>query len=191
VTYTEQYKQNLNHTLDLVDLTKVDEAIRMFAEARDEGRMIFVCGNGGSAGSVSHFTCDMVKGASFQLPVEKRFKIMSLTDMMPTMTAYGNDVGFDAVFVEPLKNFARPGDLFMTVSCSGSSPNVVAALEYAKSIGCKTIAMSGKDGGKIGKMADLNIQVSAQHYGQIEDAHMIMCHMICYYFMDVDMKKTA
>ncbi len=191
MTYTEQYKQNLVRTMDLIDLAKVDQAIEMFAAARDAGRMIFVCGNGGSAASVSHFTCDMVKGASFQLPAEKRFKILALTDMMPTMTAYGNDVGYDHVFVEPLKNFARPGDLFMTVSCSGSSPNVVAALAYAKQTGCQTIALSGKDGGKIGPMADLNIQISATHYGQIEDAHMIICHMICYYFMDVDLKKMA
>ena len=191
MTYTQQYKQDLIKTIDLVDLAKVDQAIQMFAEARDAGRMIYVCGNGGSAASVSHFTCDMVKGGSFQLPPEKRFKILALTDMMPTMTAYGNDVGYEAVFVEPLKNFARAGDLFMTVSCSGNSPNVVAALEYARSIGCKTIALSGKDGGKIGPMADLNIQVSAAHYGRIEDAHMMVCHMICYYFMDVDMKKSA
>ena len=177
--------------MDLVDLAKVDQAIQMFADARDAGRMIFVCGNGGSAASVSHFTCDMVKGASYRLPVEKRFKILALTDMMPTMTAYGNDVGYDAVFVEPLKNFARAGDLFMTVSCSGSSPNVVAALEYAKQIGCQTIAGSGNDGGRIGPRADLNIQVSASHYGQIEDAHMIVCHMICYYFMDVDMRRPG
>ena len=109
---------------------------------------------------------------------------MALTDSLPTITAYSNDVSYECVFVEQLKNFAQPGDLVMCISGSGNSPNVLCAMEYANSIGCKTIALTGRDGGKLGPMAQLNIQVAVPHMGRIEDAHMIICHMIAYRFMD-------
>jgi D-sedoheptulose 7-phosphate isomerase len=102
------------------------------------------------------------------------------------LTAYANDVHYDCVFAEQLKNFAQPGDVFMAISGSGNSPNVLRAMEYANSIGCKTIAMTGRDGGKLGGMAGLNIHVPAPHMGRIEDGHHIICHMICYYFMEAD-----
>jgi D-sedoheptulose 7-phosphate isomerase len=182
MTFTEAYKSELLSAIHQIPLDKVETAIEWFGQARDEGRMIFVCGNGGSAASASHFTCDMVKGASYQR--EAKFKILALTDMMPTMTAYANDVGYDAVFLEPLRNFARPGDLFMAISGSGNSPNVVKAMEYARGLGCRTIAMTGRDGGALGPLADLNIHVQVPHMGRIEDAHMIVCHMIAYSFME-------
>ena len=109
---------------------------------------------------------------------------MALTDSLPTLTAYSNDVHFDCVFVEQLKNFAQPGDVVMAISGSGNSPNVLRAIEYAGSIGCRTIALTGRDGGKLAPLAQLNIQVSNPHMGRIEDGHMIAAHMICYYFMD-------
>jgi len=109
---------------------------------------------------------------------------MALTDSLPTLTAYSNDVGYEVVFEEQLKNFARPGDLVMAISGSGNSPNVVRALEWANGLGCRTIALTGRDGGKLGRLAQLNILVGVPHMGRIEDAHMIVCHMIGYYFME-------
>jgi D-sedoheptulose 7-phosphate isomerase len=99
-------------------------------------------------------------------------------------------VGYDAVFVEQLRNFAEPGDLFMAISGSGNSPNVLRAMEYANSVGCRTIALTGRDGGKLGPMAQLNIQVGVPHMGRIEDAHFVVCHMICYYFMDTESESA-
>lgn len=186
MSYPSQYRDLLIQTLQSMDTAAVDRIIATLAQARDEGRQIFVCGNGGSAASASHFTCDMVKGASFQKDPAKRFKIMALTDMMPTMTAYSNDVSYDAVFVEPLKNFAKPGDVVMCISGSGNSPNVLRAMEYARSIGCRTIAMTGRDGGKLGPLAEVNLHVAVPHMGRIEDAHMIACHMIAYHFMEAE-----
>src|ERR1051325_6968005 len=182
MTFPEAYKTDLLKTIEAIDLAKVDQAIECFKEARDGGRRIFVCGNGGSASTASHFACDIVKGASFNRPT--RFRIMALTDQLPTLTAYSNDVSYDAVFVEQLRNFAEPGDLFMGISGSGNSPNVLRAMEYANSVGCRTIALTGRDGGKLGPLAQLNIQVAVPHMGRIEDAHMIVCHMIGYYFME-------
>ncbi len=190
MTYPEQYKAELAKAIDSIDLAKVNQAIEWFREARDAGRRIFVCGNGGSASTASHFACDMVKGASYDRPA--RFRIMALTDQMPTITAYANDVSYDCVFAEQLKNFAEPGDLFMAISGSGNSPNVLRAMEYANSAGCRTIALTGRDGGALGPMAQLNIQAAVPHMGRIEDAHMIVCHMIGYYFMEsVDRAAAA
>jgi D-sedoheptulose 7-phosphate isomerase len=180
--FVQRYRAHVTGTLELIDAGKVAQAIQFLREARDQGRHIFVCGNGGSASTASHFACDIVKGASYQQ--NKRFRIMALTDSLPTLTAYSNDVGYECVFAEQLKNFAEHGDVVMAISSSGNSLNVVRAIEYANSIGCHTIALSGGDGGKLGPLAQLNIHVKEPHMGRIEDAHMIVCHMIGYYFME-------
>ena len=182
MSYVESYKRDLLEAIEKIDLETVGRAIEWMKEARDAGRTIFVCGNGGSASTASHFACDMVKGASYERP--RRFRIQALTDSLPTLTAYSNDVNYEAVFVEQLKNFAQPGDVVMAISGSGNSPNVLRAVEYANSIGCKTLALTGRDGGRLGAMAQLNLRVPVPHMGRIEDAHLIICHMICYYFMD-------
>ena len=109
---------------------------------------------------------------------------MALTDSLPTITAYSNDVGYDCVFAEQLKNFAQPGDVVMCISGSGNSSNVLRAIEYANSAGCKTIALTGRDGGKLAPLAHLSIHVPVPHMGRIEDAHMIICHAIAYRFME-------
>lgn len=180
--FARAYKSKLLHALDTVDPNLVAEAIGFLREARDASRHIFVCGNGGSASTASHFVTDMVKGASYNR--EPRFRIMALTDSMPTITAYSNDVGYDCIFAEQLKNFAAAGDVFIAISGSGNSANVVCAMESAKELGCRTIALTGRDGGKLGPMADLQIRVAEPHMGRIEDGHLIVCHMICYYFME-------
>ncbi len=182
MSFPEQYKSELLKALEAVDLERVGQAIAWFEEARAAGRQIFVCGNGGSAATASHFVTDMVKGASYNRPA--RFRILALTESMSTTTAYANDVAFEAVFVEPLKNFAHPGDLVMGISGSGNSPSVLRAIEYANSMGCRTLGLTGRDGGKLGRLAQLNIQVPVEHMGRIEDAHLVVCHMIGYYFME-------
>lgn len=182
LSFSRDYKEQLIEALDTVDLESVGQAIEILSEARAKNRHVFVCGNGGSASTASHFVCDMVKGASFQR--DARFRIMALTDSLATITAYSNDVGYDCVFVEQLKNFAAPGDVLMAISGSGNSANVVHAMEYANSIGCHTIALTGRDGGKLGPLAELQIRVQAPHMGRIEDGHLIVCHMLCYYFME-------
>ncbi|HYO82103.1 MAG TPA: SIS domain-containing protein, partial [Bryobacteraceae bacterium] len=106
MSFTEQYKTELIKTIDSIDLPKVEQAIDYFRDTRERGARIFVCGNGGSASTASHFACDIVKGASFGR--DKRFRIMALTDSLPTITAYSNDVSYDCAFAEQLKNFAEP-----------------------------------------------------------------------------------
>ena len=182
MSFPELYKSELLNALDSIDLTAVERVIEVLRQARDEGRRIFTCGNGGSASTASHFATDIVKGASFGR--DKRFRIMALTDSLPTLTAYSNDVSYECVFAEQLKNFAEPGDVLIAISGSGNSPNVLRAMEYANSIGCHTIALSGRDGGKMGPLAQTHVRVAHPHMGRIEDGHLIVLHMIGYYFME-------
>ncbi len=186
-SFLQQYKAEVLKALDTIELGKVEETIGLFRRAREEGRRIFVCGNGGSASTASHFVCDMVKGASYGKP--SRFRIMALTDSLPTLTAYTNDVNYECVFVEQLKNFAEPEDLVVAISASGNSLNVIRAVEYGNSVGCRTIALTGKDGGRLGQVAELNIQVAHSHMGRIEDLHMMVLHMIGYSFMEEEAKE--
>lgn len=182
MTFPASYLERLHATMQALDLDAVSQAIEWFREARAQRRSIFVAGNGGSQATAAHFVCDMVKGASFGQ--DTRFRILALNESMPTVTAYSNDVGYHDAIVEQLKNFAQPGDLYMAISGSGNSPNVIRAMEYANSIGCRTLALTGCDGGKLGAAAALNIHVREPHMGRIEDAHHVICHMICYSFID-------
>jgi D-sedoheptulose 7-phosphate isomerase len=188
MAFPQRYKSELLSAIDSIDLAKVEVAIQMLAKARAERRHIFTCGNGGSASTASHFATDIVKGASFGRT--DRFRIMALTDSLSTMTAYSNDVSYECVFAEQLKNFAEPGDVLIAVSGSGNSPNVLRAVEYANSIGCHTIGLSGRDGGELGKLAELNLQINHPHMGRIEDGHMIILHMIGYYFMEAEQAQS-
>ena len=189
MTFAASYKEDLLNAISRIDLDKVETATAWLREARDTDRHIFTCGNGGSASTASHFVCDVVKGASYQR--EKRFRILALTDSLPTLTAYSNDVNYESVFVEQLKNFAQNGDVLIAISGSGNSPNVLRAVEYARSIGCKTIGLTGRDGGKLGQAVELNIQIPVQHMGRIEDAHLVVCHMMAYELMEGADRKTS
>jgi len=181
-SFAKAYYEQLRLSLATIDLAKVEQAIQWFGEAREQGKQIFVCGNGGSSTTASHFVTEVLKGASYGRP--KRFRILALNDSMATVTAYANDAGYECVFVEQLRNFAQPGDLFMGISSSGNSRNVLRAIEHANSIGCRTLALTGRGGGKLGPLAQLALQVDETHTGRIEDAHMAICHMISYYFME-------
>jgi D-sedoheptulose 7-phosphate isomerase len=180
--YLERYRTQTVQAIESMDLDTIRRAVETLAAARAEGRRIFVCGNGGSASAASHFATDLVKGASYGRT--ERFRVMALTDSLPTLTAYSNDVSYECVFVEQMKNFAEPGDVLLAISGSGNSPNVLRAFEYANSIGCRTIALTGRDGGRLAPLAELNILVPQPHMGSIEDAHLVALHMIAYYFMD-------
>jgi len=181
-SFAFHYRQQLEKMLSGLDLAKVQKAIAWLAEAREQGRQIFVFGNGGSASTASHFATDLVKGASYGRA--RRFRILALTDSLPTITAYANDTGYENVFVEQLKNFAREGDVVIGISSSGNSPNVIRAIEYAASAGCRTIGLTGGDGGKLGPLVQIEIRAPETHTGRIEDAHFVICHMIGYYFME-------
>ena len=163
-------------------LGQVAEVIELLREARDQGRQIFVFGNGGSAANASHFTTDLGKGASDVSPA--RFRVLSLNDNSAWMTAIGNDYSFDDVFVRQLQNYARPDDLALCMSVSGNSPNLVRAMTWAKENGLTTVAMVGGKRGKLAEIAGHVLVIPDTHYGRVEDAQMTICHMLAYAFME-------
>ena len=169
--------------LDSIPVEKVARLIATLREALRQDRQIFVFGNGGSAANASHFVTDLGKGASDKLK-GRRFRCLSLNDNVSWMTALGNDYAYEDVFVRQLMNYAKPGDLVLVMSVSGNSPNVVKAVEWANKHGVHTMALVGGKRGKLAEIAGQAIVINDTHYGRAEDAHMGICHMICYAFME-------
>ena len=182
--YIEDYLGRQQKLLSSLPVEKIRELITLFQKAWEEDRQIFACGNGGSAANAAHFITDLSKGASDKL--SKPFRGMSLNDNIAWMTALGNDYAFEDIFVRQLRNFAGKGDLLMVLSVSGNSTNLVKAVKWAKEQGIFTIALLGGNKGKLAELADFKIVVESNHYGRVEDAHMSICHMLCYYFMEAN-----
>jgi D-sedoheptulose 7-phosphate isomerase len=180
--FLEDYRKQAIEVFLKVKREDVVNLIRLLESARAEDRQIFVCGNGGSAATASHFATDLGKGASFGK--DKRFRVLSLTDNIPWISALANDTDYSMIFVEQLKNYARPGDLLIAFSGSGNSPNVVCATEWARQNGVVTIGITGRPGGSLGRLAEHPVHVESSHMGRIEDAHFFLQHILCYYFME-------
>jgi D-sedoheptulose 7-phosphate isomerase len=183
-TFVESYLRDLGDLLTRLDSAQVAEAIAWLRDTRDNGRTVFICGNGGSASIASQMVVDIVKGGSFHK--RARFKMIGLTDSLATITAYGNDEGYDTVFVEPLKNFAQDGDLLIAISGSGNSKNVLRAVEYAPTVGCRTIGLTTGEGGKLRDLAQLPLLVPSKHMGRLEDCFFILTHILAYAFIEGD-----
>ena len=144
--------------------------------AYENGNNIFICGNGGSAATASHFACDINKGVSYGL--DKRFKIIPLTDSLSTITAYTNDVGYDIIFVEQLKNFFNKGDVLIGISGSGNSRNVLNAIEYVNDHGGISIGWTGFSGGKLKEISTYSVNANIDDMQISEDLHMIFTHLM-------------
>ena len=180
--WISEYIRQQKAALDSIPADAVSDIINTFRDALKNDRQIFIFGNGGSAANASHFITDLGKGASDKLGT--RFRCLSLNDNISWITALGNDYSYDDVFVRQLQNFAKPGDIVMTLSVSGNSPNLVKAIDWAVNNGMYTIALVGAKRGKLAQIAQKTVVVNSEHYGRVEDAHMGICHMICYAFME-------
>jgi len=181
--FAQRYLDELGGVLKGLDTAAVDRAVARLCKARDDGSTIFACGNGGSASIVSHMVADVVKGGSYGKKT-RPFRMMSLADSIATVTAYANDVSYEAVFVEQLRNWAQSGDVLIAVSGSGNSPNVLRAVEYANGVGCVTIGMTTGRGGRLKDLASLPLLVPSTHMGRLEDAFVVMTHILCYAFIE-------
>ena len=159
-TFATNYLADLGRLLPQFDVERIAKAASWVDEAARHNKTIYACGNGGSASIASQMVVDMVKGASTgRTP---RFKMIGLTDSVATITAYANDVSYESVFVEPLRNFAQPGDVLIAISGSGNSPNVLRAVEYANSAGVQTIGLTTSQGGKLKDLAQLPLLVPSR-----------------------------
>lgn len=174
------YIGDMKNLLNDIDLEKVKEVIKIMDLAKTKGKRVFVMGNGGSASTVNHFACDLGKNAV--AGDEGRFKIISLSNSVSHITAYGNDMGYENVFVEQLKNLLEPGDIIFAISASGNSPNIIKAIEYGKKNNALIVGLTGFDGGKLKKMSDISVHTSTDSYEKAEDMHLIITHIIVYWF---------
>jgi len=172
----ESYTESLIETLRKLDFTQVNKLTQAFLKARENGNSIFTFGNGGSGATASHAAGDFLKGASYGL--EKRFRMICLNDNLPSMMAIANDIGYEDIFIEPLKNFIEVGDVAIGISGSGNSENVVKAMKYAKEKGALTVAMCGFKGGKIREMADIVLHADVMDMEVTEDVHMAIFNMV-------------
>lgn len=181
----DKVKEYLTGTADLLVHAPVED-IRIVAdlmlEAYRSDRQVFVMGNGGSAATASHLACDLSKTIGHL--GEKKFKVMALTDNIPMMTAWANDVDYANIFSSQLDTWIEPGDLVIAISGSGNSPNVISAIGLANEKGAVTVGMSGFDGGWLARIAQHNVIVSSENMQQIEDAHMVFSHLIFRYLLE-------
>lgn len=174
--FAVEYLTRLKQVIDAFDLKAFDQTVRVILDAYHQQSHIFIMGNGGSGATASHLACDINKGCCIDL--DKKFRMLCLNDNMPTMLALANDISYEAVFEEQIKNFFRPGDVVIGISGSGNSENVLRAISYAAANGGKTIGWSGFGGGKLAETVDLAFVVNSDDMQQVEDAHMVVAHMI-------------
>lgn len=172
----KSYLNRLTETIQNLSTDDIETCADMLLTAYHSQNNIFICGNGGSASTASHFACDINKGVSYGL--DKRFRIIALTDNLATITAYSNDVGYDKVFVEQLKNFYNPGDVIIAISGSGNSKNVLEAVEFVNSNQGKSIAWTGYTGGKLKQLAHHSVNANVMDMQTSEDIHMILVHVL-------------
>ena len=143
----------------------------------EQGRTVFLIGNGGSAANASHFGQDLAKGTLSSMSATRRFRVVSLTDNIGFITALANDEGYDSIFEQQLRNLAASGDLLVAISGSGNSPNVIRAAEYAHSIGMTVIGVTGFDGGKLKALADVSVHIPVDDMGMTEALHGVVFHL--------------
>ena len=173
----KEYLNMIKDAVDAVDVDAVNDIINLLTEAKDAKKKIFIMGNGGSGANASHIQGDFNKGLSLGKPEDERFRVSCLNDNASTVLSLANDVSYDDIFIEQLKNFLDDGDIIIGISGSGNSENVLKAVRYAKERGNKVIGFTGFDGGMLKKECDLSFHVESNSMQITEDLHMMLGHL--------------
>jgi len=182
-----QYFDEIKDICDNISREDVDEVIELLFDAWKNGNQVFFCGNGGSAGTATHFTCDLFKVTIVE--GKKRFKALCLNDNIPLMTALINDDGWDNLFIEQLKNLYQKGDILICFSVHGGSgkdkagawsQNLLKAMDYVNKNGGKTIGFAGFDGGAMKDTATVSIVVPFDATPHVEAFHVVLQHLIAF-----------
>ena len=181
--YIREYIDRLEQGLREINPVAIERVVETLENARRERRTIFIIGNGGSAATASHMANDLQKLASQGKDVA--FRAIALTDNVPLITAWANDADYEEVFTRQLEALAQAGDLLIVITGSGNSKNIVHAMKWARDANLTTIALLGFDGGEVMNLADHALLFAEDHYGRVEDAHMVLEHMIANYLHDL------
>jgi D-sedoheptulose 7-phosphate isomerase len=176
----ETYLERLRTALEALPSDQLGELGEMLYRAYRNEKQVFTLGNGGSASTASHMAADLAKNTIG--PNMRRFRVTSLNDNTAILTALANDLGYENVFREQLENLIRPGDLLIAISASGNSANVLNALGYAQRQCAQTACLLGFNGGDAARIGDVAIVVPSDHYGVVEDVHLIINHILVDYF---------
>ena len=180
--FSSGYLEQLRSCLGRLRPDRIAAIVALLEDAYERRARVFIAGNGGSAATATHMACDLAKTVAGRTGNVRGFDVMSLSDNASLLTAWANDSSYEHVFSEPLRSFAKPGDVLIAVSASGHSPNVLAAITCARSIGMKTIALLGFDGGPAASMVDEAIVVDSHDYGVVEDVHLTLNHIMTGFF---------
>lgn len=176
------YVERLKDELDRVNQKEMELWADLLYEAWDNGKFVFIIGNGGSGTTASHFAEDLGKSSLRQEDLadesKKRLKVLSLTDNQGWILALGNDVGYDQIFVQQLMNYGSAGDLVIAISGSGNSPNVLKAVDWANRHGLKTFGLTGFNGGKLRAIAHNGLHVPLDDMGMVESIHLALFHWV-------------
>ena len=170
------YFRSLSETIQKLPFKEIEAISEVLIDAYENSRMIFLFGNGGSAALASHLACDLGKGTVNGSG--RRFRVLSLTDNVPLMTAWANDAHYEDIFAEQLENYVKPGDIAFAISGSGNSPNVLKALRSARTAGAITIGLGGFQGGQMKALCDLCLVVPCDNMQMIEDLHLCISHAL-------------
>jgi D-sedoheptulose 7-phosphate isomerase len=173
----EDYFQTLSQVIPRLPFPTINRAVAAILQTFEEGRTVFVFGNGGSAATASHIACDLNKG-TIENGQRRRIRVISLTDNVPLVTAWANDTCYEHVFSEQLRNFVQARDVVFAISASGNSPNVLRALETAREARAITLGISGYQGGKMKALCDVCAVVPSDNMQMIEDMHHAIAHSI-------------
>jgi D-sedoheptulose 7-phosphate isomerase len=181
--FVTDYLIRLKHILDDIDAEVVSDIIDELELTLVNKSRIYIIGNGGSSATASHMVNDL--GAGLRRRDIVNFDVMSLGDNSPVVSAIANDIGYENIFFMQMKGLINPNDIVIAISCSGDSPNIVKAVDYARGLGCKIIGITGFDGGYLKSISDISFHVSApkNEYGLVEDVHMILDHIIYSYYI--------
>lgn len=181
--YIREYIDRLEQGLREINPVTIERVAETLEIARQERRTIFIIGNGGSAATASHMANDLQKLASQGKDIP--YRAIALTDNVPLITAWANDADYEEIFTRQLEALAQAGDLLIAITGSGNSKNIVHAMKWAKDAKLTTIAFLGFDGGIVKKLANHTLLFAEGHYGRVEDAHMVLEHMIANYLHDL------
>lgn len=175
---SKEYLDRVCQEIQLLDIGQLENLSRIIEEAYHAGRFVFIIGNGGSGSTASHLCEDLAKCTLRDFENQKRLKVLSLTDNTAGIMAWGNDEGYDRIFIEQLKNLASPGDVLLAISGSGNSPNILVAVDWANNHGLTTVGITGFGGGKLQGMGHHNFHVGVDDMGIVESLHLVAFHWI-------------
>ena len=181
--YAKAYSAYLAKLTSELDYNAISQFVDLLLSTREKGKTVYFVGNGGSAATASHFANDLAIGTRCpELP----FKVVSLTDNVPVLTAIGNDFGYDQLFVKQLEVYMQKGDVLVAISASGNSPNIIKAVEFANAMDNASVGLTGFDGGKLKAICKhaIHVQTNKGEYGPVEDVHMFLDHLIMTYLSE-------